>query len=112
MNYCKIYQLSDNYIVKVEDFKDECIQERNIHNILLCDSSGSMASYWKSVSTGWNNLVKTLEGTVTILLFDTQVYNIKGRNLPENIRLKALLNGDISSVNAAIEYLKAKNTNG
>jgi hypothetical protein len=37
---------------------------------------------------------------------------LKGRNLLENIRLKALLNGDISSVNAAIEYLKAKNTNG
>lgn len=82
MNTCKIIQLGENLVCKVPYIKEDSLRETLTHNILLCDSSGSMGSYWKNVATEWNNLVSTLEGTVSIILFDNKTYKLNGKNLP------------------------------
>ena len=77
-----ISQLGQDYFFKVPEVKQEQIIHKNIHNILLCDSSGSMGSYWAKVAQGWNNLVEKLDGSVSLILFSDNVFRYAGKTLP------------------------------
>lgn len=77
-----INQLSDNYFLKVPEITQEQIIPKSSHNILLCDTSGSMGSYWAKVANGWNSLVEKLDGTVSIILFENKAYRYAGKTLP------------------------------
>lgn len=77
-----INQLSDNYFFKVPEIAHEQIIPKSVHNILLCDSSGSMASYWAKVANGWNSLVEKLDGTISIILFENKAFRYAGKTLP------------------------------
>lgn len=78
------------------------------HNILLCDSSGSMEKYWKEISQSWNQNVHRLDGDVKIILFDnnTQIYN--GRKLPLNMVISGRTN-IINGLNKLKEEIKNNN---
>lgn len=77
-----INKLSDNYFFKVPEIIQDVIVPKSVHNILLCDSSGSMSSYWAKVAKGWNNLVEKLDGTISIILFENKVHRFSGKTLP------------------------------
>lgn len=77
-----ISQLKQDYFFKVPEIKHEQIVQKNVHNILLCDSSGSMCSYWAKVAQGWNNMVEKLDGTFSIILFADNVFRYAGKTLP------------------------------
>ena len=77
-----INQLNNNYFFKVPEIAQGQIIQKKIHNILLCDTSGSMNIYWKKVASGWNNLVEKLDGTVSIILFDDKSFKYDGKTLP------------------------------
>ena len=77
-----LYQLGSNYFFKVPIIQSNGLTNKKIHNILLCDSSGSMSSYWDKVATGWNSIVDSIDGTFSILLFDNYVKTISGKTLP------------------------------
>jgi hypothetical protein len=77
-----INQLSDNYFFKVPEITQEQIVPKSVHNILLCDTSGSMGSYWAKVANGWNSLVEKLDGTVSIILFENKAFRYAGKTLP------------------------------
>jgi hypothetical protein len=80
-----ISQLSQDYFFKVPEIKTNGeIIPRNIRNFLLCDSSGSMSSYWSKVVKGWNKLTETLDGSISIILFSDCVYKYPGKTLPPN----------------------------
>lgn len=82
MNTFTLNHLDDIYFFKVPEIQNEQIIQKSIHNVLLCDSSGSMNPYWINVANGWNKLVEKLDGTVSIILFDNKVYRYKGKTLP------------------------------
>lgn len=77
-----INQLTDNYFFKVPEIAHEQIVPKSSHNILLCDTSGSMSSYWAKVANGWNSLVEKLDGTVSIILFENKAFRYQGKTLP------------------------------
>ena len=77
-----ISQLTQDYFFKVPEITQEQIVQKNVHNILLCDSSGSMGSYWAKVATGWNKLVEKLDGSVSIILFSDNACSYAGKTLP------------------------------
>ncbi len=77
-----LYQLGTNYFFKVPVILSNGLINKKIHNILLCDSSGSMSSYWNKVASGWNSIVDSIDGTFSILLFDNKVRTISGKTLP------------------------------
>jgi uncharacterized protein with von Willebrand factor type A (vWA) domain len=77
-----ISQLDSDYLFKVPEIFQEQIVPKNIHNILLCDSSGSMSSYWAKVAQGWNNLVEKLDGSVSLILFSDNAFRYAGKTLP------------------------------
>ena len=77
-----ISQLESDYLFKVPEILQEQIVPKNIHNILLCDSSGSMSSYWAKVAQGWNNLVEKLDGSVSLILFSDNAFRYAGKTLP------------------------------
>lgn len=77
-----INQLGENYFFKVPEITQIGIIQKKVHNILLCDSSGSMGSYWAKVANGWNNLVSKLDGTVSIILFEDKAFKFTGKTLP------------------------------
>lgn len=77
-----ISQLKQDYFFKVPEIVQEQIVPKNIHNILLCDSSGSMSSYWAKVAQGWNNLVEKLDGSVSLILFSDNAFRYAGKTLP------------------------------
>jgi len=83
-----INQLEQDYFFKVPEISHKLIIPKNIHNILLCDSSGSMKPYWAKVAQGWNNMSDKLEGSVSIILFTDNVFRHEGRILP-NFMLKS-----------------------
>lgn len=85
MSSFNIIKLEDNYFFKVPEIKQEQIVIKNVHNILLCDSSGSMGSYWAKVAQGWNNLVEKLDGTVSLILFSDNAYRYDGKTLPPHM---------------------------
>ncbi len=78
-----LYQLGPNYFFKVPVIQSNGLINKKVHNILLCDSSGSMGPYWKNVATGWNSIVDSIDGTFSIMLFDNNVHVIGGKTLPE-----------------------------
>lgn len=91
------------------------MMKSTISNILLCDTSGSMVGYWSDVAESWNKFVATIDGTVTILLFDDIVTKIKGKTLPRyQIRrggtniIGALnsLNKEIYSINNSTDIIR------
>jgi predicted RNase H-like HicB family nuclease len=71
-----------NFFFKVPEVTQEEIIPKNIHNILLCDSSGSMGSYWAKVASGWNKLVEKLDGSVSLILFSDNAFRYPGKTLP------------------------------
>lgn len=77
-----LYQLGPNYFFKVPVIQSSGLINKQIHNILLCDTSGSMGSYWTKVASGWNSIVDSIDGTFSILLFDNTVKPISGKTLP------------------------------
>ncbi len=77
-----INQLGNNYFFKVPEITHGEIIQKKVHNILLCDTSGSMSGYWAKVASGWNNLVSKLDGTVTIILFENKAFRYAGKTLP------------------------------
>ena len=77
-----VSQLKQDYFFKVPEVKQEQIVPKNVHNILLCDSSGSMGSYWAKVAQGWNNLVEKLDGSVSLILFSDNAFRYAGKTLP------------------------------
>ena len=77
-----INHLDDNYFFKVPEITQKQIIQKKVHNILLCDSSGSMRSYWAKVANGWNNLVSKLDGSVSIILFENLAFRYPGKTLP------------------------------
>ena len=81
-NNFNIYKLGLNYFGKIPEITNTNIKTKKIHNILLCDSSGSMSSYWSKVANEWNKLVEKLDGTVSIILFSDRVYKYGGKTLP------------------------------
>ncbi len=81
-----IYQLIDgDFVFKVPEIIQEQIVHKKVHNILLCDSSGSMDSYWAKVASGWNNLIEKLDGSVSLILFSEIAYKYAGKTLPLNM---------------------------
>jgi len=82
MSSFSINQLSNNYFFKVPEVSQEQIVQKKVHNILLCDSSGSMSSYWSKVAMGWNNLVDKLNGSISIILFENKAFRYAGKTLP------------------------------
>lgn len=82
MSSFTISKLEPDYFFKIPEINDELIVSKNVHNILLCDSSGSMSSYWTKVAKGWNNLVEKIDGTVSLILFSDDVYKCPGKTLP------------------------------
>jgi hypothetical protein len=80
-----ISQLGSDYFFKVPEIVQEQIIHKNIHNILLCDSSGSMGSYWAKVAQGWNNLVDKLDGSVSLILFSDNAFRYAGKTLPPHM---------------------------
>lgn len=82
MSTFSINKLEDNYFFKVPEITHEQIIPKSAHNILLCDTSGSMSSYWAKVANGWNGLVEKLNGTVSIILFESRAYKFMGKTLP------------------------------
>ena len=82
MSSFTINKLADNYFFKVPEIFQEQIIPKSTHNILLCDTSGSMSNYWAKVANGWNSLVEKLDGTVTIILFDNNAFIYAGKTLP------------------------------
>ena len=77
-----INQLEDYFFFKVPEIINDQILPKSVHNILLCDTSGSMGSYWAKVASGWNKLVEKLDGTVKIILFHTNAFTYPGKILP------------------------------
>ena len=77
-----ISQLGQDCYFMVPEIKQEQIVHKNVHNILLCDSSGSMSSYWSKVAQGWNNLVEKLDGTISLILFADTAFRYAGKTLP------------------------------
>lgn len=77
-----LYQLGSNYFFKVPVIQSNGLVTKQIHNIVLCDTSGSMGSYWAKVANGWNFIVNSIDGTFSILLFDNTVKPISGKTLP------------------------------
>ena len=77
-----ISQLEQVYFFKVPEIVHDQIIPKNIHNILLCDSSGSMSSYWAKVAQGWNKLVEKLDGSTSLILFTDQAFRLAGKTLP------------------------------
>ena len=82
MSVCTIFQLNDKFFLKVPIISENNLKQQTVHNILLCDSSGSMSEYWNKVANEWNNLVNTLNGTVSIILFERKVIRLNGKTLP------------------------------
>ncbi len=77
-----LYQLGPNYFFKVPIIQSNGLVNKQIHNILLCDTSGSMHTYWSKVANGWNSIVDSIDGTFSILLFDNTIKPISGKTLP------------------------------
>jgi uncharacterized protein YacL (UPF0231 family) len=77
-----ISQLGSDLFFKVPEITSEQIVQKKVHNILLCDSSGSMSGYWAKVANGWNSLVEKLNGEVSIILFHNHAFRYTGRTLP------------------------------
>lgn len=77
-----IYQVGDKQFFKVPLINKKNICDTSIHNILVCDTSGSMNLYWSYVANGWNKFIQTAEGSTSILLFDDVVHRITGKTLP------------------------------
>lgn len=82
MSSFTINQLSDDLFFKVPEIVQQQIVPKSVHNILLCDTSGSMSGYWSKVANGWNKLVEKLDGTVTIILFESHAFRYAGKTLP------------------------------
>ena len=70
------------YFFKVPEITQEQIIPKKVHNILLCDSSGSMSEYWAKVANGWNGLVEKLDGSVSLILFSNTAFRHPGKTLP------------------------------
>ena len=81
-NTFTIKKLGSEYFFKVPSLNKAQIVQLKIHNILLCDASGSMNGYWAKVASEWNKFVEKLDGSVSILLFDSVVSKYAGRTLP------------------------------
>jgi len=77
-----ISKLEEDYFFKVPEIDQEQIVELKVHNVLLCDSSGSMGEYWTRVAKAWNKFVENLNGSVSIILFADQAYRYAGSTLP------------------------------
>jgi hypothetical protein len=77
-----INQLGKDYFFKVPEITQGHIVQKKVHNILLCDTSGSMGGYWAKVANGWNSLVDKLDGTVGIILFESKAIRYAGKTLP------------------------------
>lgn len=82
MSLFRIYELGPNYFFQVPSIKNEQVVQNKIHNILLCDASGSMNPYWSMVANTWNNFVSKLDGSVNIILFESDVVQYAGKTLP------------------------------
>lgn len=77
-----INQLGSDYFFNVPGIVHDQIVPKSNHNILLCDTSGSMGTYWAKVAQGWNSLVEKLDGTVSIILFENSAFIHPGKTLP------------------------------
>ena len=64
------------------DYTKKKILVEKKHNILICDSSGSMGSYWAKIAREWNKLVENLDGSVSIILFSDKIVRYPGKVLP------------------------------
>lgn len=82
MSSFTINKLDNKYFFKVPEIIEKEIIKKNIHNILLCDSSGSMSTYWSKVANGWNTLVEKLNGSVSLILFESVAFKLSGKTLP------------------------------
>lgn len=71
------YQLNDDIFFQVPITESNESDNVKVHNILLCDASGSMKSYWYFVEQYWDTLVNKLNGEFTLILFSdrAKVYN-------------------------------------
>lgn len=94
MSEIQINKLGDKYFCKINkdiDIKPQAniqatkYSKDDIQNILLCDTSGSMDSYWKEIATFWNDFVKQLDEKVKIILFDDEIKHINESTLPYDI---------------------------
>lgn len=73
-----IFQVGDYYFSQINEEQTQ----QGIQNILVCDISGSMREYWRTIQSTYNKLATKLRGNTTIILFNDVAQITKYSGLP------------------------------